>query len=180
MSRISTIDPTTAQGKAKHLLDAVQKKLGITPNMMRAMAQSPAVLEGYLQFSGALASGSLDGKIREQIALAVGEANSCDYCLAAHSTLGGLAGLTEGQISSARLSLSDDPKTDAALKFARTIVTQRGEIRDADYDRVRAAGFTEGEIAEIVANTALNIFTNYFNHIAGTEIDFPKVAAVGR
>ncbi len=180
MSRISTVDTTQVQGKAKTLLDAVQKKLGVTPNMMKAMAQSPAVLEGYLNFSGALAGGSLNAKIREQIALAVGEANSCDYCLAAHTAIGGMVGLTESQVSTARLALSDDPKTDAALKFARTIVAQRGEIRDADFDRVRQAGFTEGEVAEIVANTALNIFTNYFNHIAGTEIDFPKVAAVGR
>ncbi len=176
MSRITPVNPEDAQGKAKQLLTAVKNSLGVTPTMMRAMAQSPAVLGGYLQFSAALGTGSLTAKVREQIALAVAQANSCEYCLSAHTALGASAGLTAGEVSASRLALSDDPKTDALLKFVRTIVTQNGQVRDADFDRVRDAGFSEGEIAEIVANVAINIFTNYFNLVAGTEIDFPRVA----
>jgi uncharacterized peroxidase-related enzyme len=175
MSRLTATNPTETTGKAKDLLDAVQKKLGLTPNMMRTMAQSPAVLEAYLNFSGALAGGSLNAKVREQIALAVGEANSCEYCLSAHTAIGKMVGLSEDDINGSRQSSSGDAKTDAALKFARTIVLERGEVSDRDIQRVREAGFTDGEIAEIVANVSLNIFTNYFNHVAGTEIDFPKV-----
>lgn len=175
MSRLTAINPAEATGKAKDLLDAVQKKLGLTPNMMRTMAQSPAVLEAYLNFSGALASGSLNAKVREQIALAVGEANSCEYCVSAHTAIGKMVGLSEDDINGSRQSSSGDARTNAALKFAQTVVLERGEVSDRDIQRVREAGFTDGEIGEIVAAVALNIFTNYFNHIAGTEIDFPRV-----
>jgi uncharacterized peroxidase-related enzyme len=175
MSRIRAVNPAEATGKAKDLLDAAQKKLGITPNMMKTMAQSHAVLEAYLNFSEALASGSLNAKEREQIALAVGEANGCGYCVSAHTAIGKIVGLSEDDINYSRQSSSGDVKTDAALKFARTIVLERGEVSDADVQKVREAGFSDGEIAEIIANVSLNIFTNYFNHIAGTEIDFPKV-----
>ncbi len=175
MTRLTAINPPEATGKAKELLDAVNKKIGMTPNLMRTMAQSPAVLEAYLNFSGALAGGSLNAKIREQISLAVAEANSCEYCLSAHTAIGKMVGLSEDAIHQARQSASGDAKTDAALKFARAIVLERGEVSDAEVEQVRAAGFTEGEVAEIIANVSLNIFTNYFNHIAGTVVDFPKI-----
>jgi uncharacterized peroxidase-related enzyme len=174
MTRLTAINPTEATGKAKNLLDAVNKKLGLTPNMMRTMANSPAVLEGYLNFSGALAGGSLNAKVREQIALAVAETNSCGYCLSAHSAIGQMVGLGKEGITAARQAAAADAKTDAILKFARKIVLERGELNDADVAQVRAAGLDEGEVTEVVANVALNIFTNYFNHIAGTVIDFPQ------
>lgn len=178
MNRIQAIDPKSATGKAKELLDAVQGKLGITPNMMRAMANSPAVLEAYLQFSGALAKGGLNAKVREQIALAVGQTNRCDYCLAAHSALGKMAGLTPEQIKDSRLASSVDSRTAATLTLAKTIVDKRGLLSDADVTTARSAGLDDGAIAETVANVALNIFTNYFNHVAATEIDFPAPAAL--
>lgn len=174
MSRITPIDPSRSTGKARELLDAVQAKLGKTPNMMRTMAQSPAVLEAYLGFSGALAKGSLSAKAREQIALATGEANECGYCVAAHSTLGAIAGLKNDEIDRARQFSAADPKTDAILKLSRSIVETRGQLNDDDLHRARSAGLNDGEIAEVVANTAFNIFTNYFNHIAETELDFPQ------
>ncbi len=175
---MQAINPAEATGKTKDLLDAVQKKLGLTPNMMKTMAQSPAVLEAYLNFSGALANGSLSEKVREQIGLAVGEANNCGYCVSAHTTISKLVGLSEDDINYSRQSSSGDAKTDAALKFARTIVLERGEVGDADVQQVRNAGFTDGEVAEIIANVSLNIFTNYFNHVAVTELDFPKAEAL--
>jgi uncharacterized peroxidase-related enzyme len=178
MTRLTAINPTEATGKAKDLLDAVNKKLGLTPNMMRTMANSPAVLEGYLNFSGALAGGSLNAKVREQIALAVAETNSCSYCLSAHSAIGQMVGLGKDDITAARQSAAADAKTDAILKFARKIVLERGELNDADVAQARAAGLTEGEVAEVIANVALNIFTNYFNHIAATVIDFPQAEAL--
>lgn len=176
MARLTAIDPAKAAGKAKELLDKVQAKLGLTPNMMRTMANSPAVLEAYLGFSTALAGGSLNAKLREQISLAVAESNSCAYCLSAHVAIGKMVGLGDDEIISSRQSNSTDPKVDAALKFAKTIVARRGEVTDDDVNRVRQAGYTEGDIAEIIANVALNTLTNYFNHAAQTEIDFPKVA----
>lgn len=178
MSRIPAVNPAEATGKAKQLLNAVQAKLGLTPNLMRTLANSPAALEAYLNFSGALAGGLLSAKLREQIALTVAEANSCDYCLAAHTTIGKMVKLSEREIVAARQAEAIDAKTDAALKFVRNVVVNRGEISDAAFNAVRQAGFSDGEIAEIIANVAVNIFTNYFNHIARTEVDFPKVPAV--
>jgi uncharacterized peroxidase-related enzyme len=174
MSRIHQINPESANGKAKELLDAVQAKLGLVPNMTRAMANSPAVLDGYLSLSGALSKGGLSAKSREQIALAVAQTNECDYCLAAHSAIGKMVGLSVDQILDSRRGASVDPKTDAMIRFARQVVDERGHVSDANIAQVRAAGLDDGAIAEVVANVALNIFTNYFNHVAATEIDFPK------
>ena len=90
----------------------------MTPNMMKTMARSPAALDGYLAFSGALAAGGLNVKFREQIALAVAQANQCEYCLAAHTAIGGMVGLTQDQVTAAREVRNGDAKVDAGLKFA--------------------------------------------------------------
>jgi AhpD family alkylhydroperoxidase len=143
---------------------------------MRTFANSTAVLESYLNFSGSLAGGLLSPQLREKIALVVAEANSCEYCLSAHTVISKMVGLSEFEITSSRQIYSNDAKEDAALKFAYQIVLKRGEVSDAEFRAIQDAGFSEGEIAEIITNVALNIFTNYFNHIAQTEVDFPKVS----
>jgi uncharacterized peroxidase-related enzyme len=175
MPRLTPVNPANASGKAKQLLDAVQAKLGLTPNMMKTFANAPVVLEGYLNLNGSLAGGVLSAQFREQIALAVAQANSCEYCLSAHSVLGSLAGLDADQIATSRSGRSDDTKRDAGLQFARAIVVNQGQVSDAQLGRVRGAGYTDAEIVEIIANVAINIFTNYFNHIAQTDVDFPRV-----
>jgi uncharacterized peroxidase-related enzyme len=176
MTRIEAIAPEKATGKAKNLLDAVSAKLGMVPNIARTMANAPAVLEGYLGFSGALAKGTLSAKVREQIALTVAQRNRCDYCLAAHSTVGKMVGLTEEQILDSRHGKAIDSKTDAVLRLAGLLVDNQGRISDRELEEARAAGLNDATIAEIVATVALNIFTNYFNHVADPEIDFPKAA----
>lgn len=176
MERIKAVNPEEATGKGKELLAGVQKKLGMTPNMMRTMAQSPAVLEGYLNLSSALGGGSLPAKLREQIALVVGEANGCEYCLSAHSAIGRMVGLSEEEILDSRRGESSEGKSGVALRFARELVLARGRVSDNNLEQVRRAGFTEGEITELLANVALNLFTNYFNHLAETRIDFPAAA----
>ncbi len=176
MSRLPAIQTETAPAKAKELLEAVQTKLKITPNMTRVMANSPAVLKGYLDFSGDLAAGLLSVKLREQIAIAVAEQNACQYCLSAHTTIGKMVGLTDSETEAARSGHADAPKIEAALRFARQIVAKKGRLADADFAAVRSAGWTDGEIAEVIANVALNVFTNYFNNATEVEIDFPKVA----
>lgn len=176
MSRIPAVDPTTATGKSKELLSAVQAKLGLTPNMTRVMANSPAVLESYIAFSGALASGLLNAKLREQIALITAQENHCDYCLSAHTAIGKLVGLNKDEIIEARKGEASNPKTNAALTFATRVLDTKGEISESDLASVRAAGFSDGEIAEIIAHVALNVFTNYFNIAAKVEIDFPKIS----
>jgi uncharacterized peroxidase-related enzyme len=175
MTRIQPVSYERSTGKAKELLDAVKARLGMTPNMMKTMAQSPAVLEAYLNFSSALGGGKLNARLREQIALISAEVNGCGYCASAHTAIGKMVGLDEDAILAARKGTAADAKTDAALKFARAVIVNRGEVSDADLQAVKDAGFSDGEIGEIVANVALNIFTNYFNEIAKTDIDFPKV-----
>ncbi len=173
MPRIHPVNRSTADAKTADLLGSVEKKMGLVPNIIATMANSPAVAQSYLGFSQSLSSGQLPARLREQISLVVGETNSCEYCLAAHTTLGKGAGLTEGETCDARRAEAKDDKERAALRFARTIVNERGRVTDDELQSVRQAGYDDGQIAEIVANVALNIFTNYFNHVAGTEVDFP-------
>lgn len=179
MARLPIIDPVNSTGKAHDLLDAVQKKLGLAPNMTRVMANSPAVLEAYIAFSGALDGGSLNAKIRERIALGTAEVNRCDYCLSAHSTIGKLVGLNESEILESRQGHAADGKPAAALRFSRALVERRGAVSEADVDAARKGGLTNGEIAEVVALTALNIFTNYFNTAFQVDVDFPVAKPLG-
>jgi uncharacterized peroxidase-related enzyme len=176
MSRLQPVEPSTATGKAKDLLDAVKGKLGIVPNMTRVMATSPAVLEAYLSFSGALAGGFLDARTREELALLTAQQNHCDYCLSAHTAIGKMVGLNKEQIIASREGSGTSAKTTAALTFAKRVLDTKGQITEADLATARAAGFSDGEIAEIIAHVALNVFTNYFNIATDVDIDFPKVS----
>ena len=169
------IDPNTAQGKAKELLDVIKAKSGRVPNILKTMAHSPAALQAYLGLSGAFADAKLPLKVREQIALAVGEDNKCHYCVAAHSAIGKHAGLTPEEIEAGRRAKSPDPKTDAILRFAKRLSAQRGNITDPELAEVRKAGCSDEEILEIITAVSLNLFTNYINHVADTAIDFPQV-----
>ena len=173
MSRINPITAANADPKQQEILKKVEKAFGGVPNVIGTLAQSPSAATAYLGFKQALSLGTLSRPVRERIALTVGQANSCHYCVAAHTALGAKAGLSKNELLSARQGDSEDKRTAAALRFAGRVVEQRGEISDSDLDDLRAHGFSDGETLEIVANVVLNILTNYVNHIAGTEIDFP-------
>lgn len=175
MNRITQLDPAQATGKTKQLLDGVQAKLGVVPNLFRVFGNSPAALGAYLNFSGGLATGVLDEKVRHQIALAVAEINDCGYCRSAHTYLGGKAGLNEQELNDARKVVATDERTAAILNLARNIVVQRGDISESEFQAARAAKLTDAEIVETVANVALNILTNYLNLVAQTVVDFPEV-----
>lgn len=176
MSRLQSISPDTATGKTKEMFDGIKTKLGRVPNVFTHMANSPAVLEAYLGFSGALSGGMLDAKLRELIAIMVAETHVCEYCLSAHVAIGKMVGLSDEELKLARQQRSDNPKYNAALRFGRIMVTSRAEMSESDLTELKAAGFSDGEVAEIIANVCLNIFTNYFNHVVQPEVDFPKVA----
>jgi uncharacterized peroxidase-related enzyme len=178
MTRINTpasIDATPAA--ARPLLESVRKQLGIVPNLFRVIANSPSALEGYLSLNGALSKGSLDAKTRERIALTVAEINGCAYCLSAHTYLGkNVAKLDDAELTANCSGASNDPKADAALHFAAKVVRERGHVGDGDVAAVKAAGFDDAQIIEIVLHVALNTLTNYVNEVAKTEIDFPVVS----
>ncbi len=178
MSRIHTIPSIDAAPDAsKPLLEGAKRQLGTVPNLFRVIANSPAALEGYLNLNGALSKGSLDAKTRERIAIAVAEINGCAYCLSAHVYLGrALAKLDDTEITANRNGASNDPKADAAVSFAVKLVRQRGHVSDAEVAAVKAAGFDDAQVIEIVLHVALNTLTNYVNEVAKTEIDFPMVA----
>jgi uncharacterized peroxidase-related enzyme len=175
MARIQPINRRSADTKTSTLLNVVEKQMGTLPNMISTMANSLPVAQAYLGFYQQLSAGILPAALREQISLAVSEANQCDYCLSAHSFFGRKLGLNETDVLDARHGTAVDEKTHAALAFARKIVQDRGHVSDDDVAEVRRAGYSDGEIAEIVANVALNTFTNYFNRVADTDIDFPAV-----
>ena len=167
-----------APAAAQPLLQAVKQQLGVVPNLFRLVATSPAALEGYLGLNGALAKGALEAPTRERIALAVAEVNGCDYCLSAHAYLGkNLAKLSDTEIAANRNGGSADAKADAAVRFAVKLVNARGHVSDSDLQAVRAAGYSDAQVIEIVLHVALNTLTNYVNEVAKTDIDFPVVTA---
>jgi uncharacterized peroxidase-related enzyme len=177
MSRLTILARDDVPEASKPILDAVQKQLGVVPNMFRLIALSPAALQGFTANNGALGK-TLDVKTRERIALAVAQVNGCDYCLSAHSYLGlNLAKITPEEVALNRKGESGDVKANTAVHFAAKVVRERGHITSADIKTVRDAGYSEAQIVEILAVTAENIFTNLLNVVAETDIDFPVVHA---
>jgi uncharacterized peroxidase-related enzyme len=176
MSRIAIPTLEAAPAASQPILEAVKAQLGVVPNLFRLAANSPAALAGLTSLNGALGK-ALDLKTRERIALAVAEVNGCEYCLAAHSYIGvNMAKLSPEEVALNRKGGSSDPKAEAAVRFAKLVAETRGKVSDADLAAVRAAGFSDGQIVEIVAVTAENLFTNFLNNVARTDVDFPAVA----
>jgi uncharacterized peroxidase-related enzyme len=170
----ATIEDVSAASRP--LLEGVKKQLGSVPNMFRLVATSPASLEGYLALSGALNKGALPAATRERIALAVAEVNSCGYCLSAHTYVGKhLAKLDDDEILANRRGASNDAKADAAVRFAVKVARERGHVGEGDVRTIKAAGYDDAQVIEIVLHVALNTLTNYINEVAKTDIDFPAV-----
>ena len=179
MTRLKALSPDQVTGKTKELFTAIESKLGMVPNMMRTMGNSSAFLEGYLNLSAALGTGTLGAKAGELIALTVAQNNSCDYCLSAHTYIGAnLVKIDAESLEAARNAKATNTKMEAILKFAKVLVDKRGLVNDKDVSDVKEAGATEGEVGEIIGHVAINILTNYFNNTAGTEIDFPVVTTL--
>jgi uncharacterized peroxidase-related enzyme len=179
MSRLSIpASIEAAPAASRPMLEAVKKQFGVVPNLFRLVANSAAALEGYLGLSTALGKGALPTQTRERIALAVAEVNGCDYCLSAHTYIGkNLAKLDDGEMTANRSGASNDPKADAAVRFAVKVVRERGRVSDADVQAVKSAGYDDAQVIEIVQHVALNTWTNYINLVAETDIDFPVITA---
>lgn len=177
MSRLAIPARDAAPAASQPLLDAVEKQLGVVPHLYRLVASSTPALQGLLGFGGALAK-TLDVKTRERIAIAVAQANGCDYCLSAHTYLGlNLAKIDAAEIALNRQGGSSDPKANAAVHFARLVVETRGKVSDMDLAAVKTAGFSDAQIVEIISVAVENVLTNFLNNVAETEIDFPVVRA---
>lgn len=179
MSRIAT--PATiadTPAKSQPLLESVEKSLGSVPNLFRLLATSPDALEGYLGLNGALSKGKLSAATRERIAIAIAQTNGCDYCNAAHTFLAKtLAKLDEAEVAANRAGASTDAKAHAAVSFAVKVASTKGRVSEQDISTVRAAGYSDAEIIEIIGLIALNVLTNYVNEVFQTDIDFPAIDA---
>lgn len=157
------------------LLAEIHQAFGATPNMFKAVSNSPAALKSMWGSFGALGGGKLGAKLGEQIAVAIADRNDCEYCLAAHTVLGRKAGASADEMSAAQAGQSDDPRTAAALRFAVAVVANRAKVDDEQVAELRAVGFSDEEIVEIMAHVALNLFTNYVNVAFKVPVDFPGV-----
>lgn len=175
MTRINLIDPATATGARKDLLGQIHGAFGATPNMFRAVANSPAALKSMWGAFGALGSGRIESKLGEQIAVAIADRNACNYCLAAHTALGRKAGASAEEMTAAQSGRSTDPRTAAALAFALKVVETRAQVSADDVASLRKVGFDDEQIVEILAHVALNLFTNYVNVAFDVPVDFPAV-----
>jgi uncharacterized peroxidase-related enzyme len=175
MARVVVVDPQTATGEAKQLLDAVRSGLGMVPNFIRVLANSPPALSAFLGIHGIAGGGQLDPKTRERIALTVAEQNACQYCVSAHTAIGRKVGLDNHEMLANRMGRSGDAKAEAALIFTQALVEHTGQVSNAEFDAVRAAGHSDGEIIEIITHVAMNTFTNLLCKATEVEIDFPKI-----
>ena len=178
MQRLNSIDPQNATGRTKELFGQVEAAFGTVPNTVRVMANSPAVLESYLAFSGAIGSAQIGEKLHNQVKLSTSESNSCAYCTSILSAVAPSAGLSADDIVAGRTASSDDARADAALKFAQAVLDSRGKVSDEQLTAVREAGFGDAEIVEIVTSVVLGCFTNFLNNVADTELDVPAAEPV--
>jgi uncharacterized peroxidase-related enzyme len=177
MSRIAIPTRDEAHPDAQPTLDNVNKLLGFVPNLHRLMSINPNVLAGWLGLQSNLAK-TLDVKTRDAIALAVSDANGCDYCLAAHAYVAtNFAKLPPEEIARNRKGESTEPKRAAAATFAKALIDGRGKVSDAQFQAVRDAGFSDGEIVAIVGLSAQFLMTNFMNNAAQTAVDFPEIAS---
>lgn len=175
MARVNLVDPASANAAVKPAFDQIKGAFGVVPNMFRAVANSPAALDSMWGSFRALGTGRIGAKLGEQIAVAIADRNGCNYCLAAHTLLGQKAGASAAEMAEAQAGRSADPRTAAALSFALKIIENRAGVTVSDVQALRAAGFDDGEIVEILAYVALNLFTNYVNVALNVAVDFPAI-----
>jgi len=167
MARIEPIPVEKTEGKARELLDELVQRGGEPGPMVRAMANAPALLRGYLDLTRALKRVHIDRRIVERINLTVHEWLNCDYCLVAHTRAARRLGLPDSEIQLARQGTSSDPSIAAIVSFAQQVLAAPAEIADADLERLRAHGYRDEQIAEVTGLVALQLLTGGFNLIAG-------------
>ena len=175
MSRINVVDHPNANADQKALLKAIESQLGMVPNFLKVMANSPAALRSFMGLHEISAEGSLDPQTRERIALALAQQNSCEYFLSAHTAIGRKAGLDSGEIEANRSGTSQDSKAAVAVEFARAVAARGGEVTDAEILKVRDAGYSDSDIVEILTHVGMNTLTNLVGNASRVEVDFPRV-----
>ena len=178
MSRLSVPNLESATGATAEIYGQIKKAVGNVPNTFAAIgAHGPAALKAVLAADGVLAAGTLTKRDQETIKLVVSGVAGCDYCVAAHSLLGNLAGLKPEVLQQIRDGEpTGDAKRDALIRFVRTLAETSGTVSDDDFAAIKAAGYTDAQLVDISLAFATIVFTNVFNRINDTEIDYPAVA----
>ncbi len=172
MSIFSIHTPETAPEAARPILDGAKRRFGFVPNLLGALAEAPAALEGYVALSDILAKSSFTPAEREVVTIAVSAKNGCAYCVAAHSTLAAMHKVPEDVITALRDRRAiDDPRLEALRAFAETLVEKRGWASDEDVQAFLAAGFTRAQALEVVLGVAFKTLSNYANHLVDTPVD---------
>ncbi len=179
MSRINTVTAEQANNEQQALFDAIQSQLGMVPNFLRVFANSPSALKAFLGLHTIAGEGALDEATRERIALALAEQNACQYCVSAHSAIGRKTGLNGDEIEANRAGTSQDAKAAVAVKFAKSLSENTGEVTTSELLEVRNAGYSDAEIVEIITHVGMNLLTNILGKASQVEIDFPKVELKG-
>jgi uncharacterized peroxidase-related enzyme len=147
------------------------------PENLRGHAHGPAALKSVLAADAVLAGGRLTKRDQEVIKLAISAGAGCDYCVAAHNYLAQLAGVKPDALKQIREGQpTGDAKRDALVRFVRKLAQTSGTVSDEDFAAIKAAGYADVQLVEISLAFATTVFTNVFNRINDTEIDFPAVA----
>lgn len=175
MSRLNLVNSTNATPEQQQLLDGIQSQLGMVPNFLRALANSPVALRAFLGLHGVAGAGVLDGRTRERIALALAQANGCQYCVSAHTAIGRKAGLSNAEVAAARAGGSDDAQASEAVRFALSLAAKTGEIDATELMAMRNAGYSDAAIVEIITHVGMNLLTNILGKAGRIDIDFPTV-----
>ncbi|MGE0558809.1 MAG: carboxymuconolactone decarboxylase family protein [Burkholderiales bacterium] len=175
MTQIAPLTAADADADTAATLAAVKSKLGMVPNLFSTLARAPSALKALLAVNEAIASGQLNAAEREIVALAVSQANGCEYCVSAHTLLGAKAGLSTDETLQARAGHGVQLRSGALAAFARELVETRGRIKPVALEAYRKSGLSDEDMLEVVANTAATTLTNYTNNVANTEVDFPPV-----
>jgi uncharacterized peroxidase-related enzyme len=178
MPRLKVVEPDQATGPVKEIYDGLQQKMGKVINIFKSMGNSPAALKAYLSMAEALAEGELSPEDREAVYLAVSQQNGCNYCVSAHAAVAKRVGMSDEQIAAIRKFAPQSAKHQALVRLVMRVIETKGLVKDEDLQAVRSAGYSDGQIAETIAYIGLATYSNLFNHVNDTALDFPPAPAV--
>lgn len=173
MSQYRVHTPETAPEKSKPVLDQTEKKFGFIPNLMGVLAEGPAAIKGYAVVSEAFEGSSLSPVEQQVVLLSVSFENECHYCMAAHSTVAGMVEMPEDVLDALRTGtkIESDPKLETLRTTTRKLVEKRGWLEESDVRAFLDAGYSKGQLLEVLVGIAQKTISNYTNHLAETPVD---------
>lgn len=179
MEKMKALNKDEVSRDSQVIYDELNDKAGMVANVYKVAANSPQALKGIIDLTKTLNRGQFSKQEIQAIDLVIAEVSDCDYCRAAHTDIGKQVGWTEEETQQLRTgSFNKDEKIDALVKLSREIVKTNGNPDESTIQAFADVGYTHEHLAELIGWVAVNIFTNYTNHIAGTEIDFPEAQSL--